>query len=83
MATTPSPKVPTPGIPEYFDYIGVARKAGISQQDLRAIIHVFETDYPDDLMLRELHILRACRAIEAERGTVQDMLRAAPPASAA
>lgn len=77
-----SAPVPTPARPEYFDYLTVARAAGLTDSQLRAMTAVFEADYPDDLMLRELHILRACRAIETGRASVQQIL-GAPPASAA
>jgi hypothetical protein len=74
---------PTPTPPAYFDYPAVAREAGIGAADLRAIIHIFEADYPHDLMLRELHILRACNAVKAGRVALADILRESPPASAA
>jgi len=62
------PSIPTPATPEYFDYTRAAREAGIADAELRTLIGIFETDYPDDLMLRELHVLRACNAVA--RGTV-------------
>lgn len=73
---------------EYFDYETVARDAGVSQEQLHAIERLFESDYPSDRMLRELHVLRACNAVKAGRATVAEILSAAPasahpPASAA
>ncbi|HMN42760.1 MAG TPA: hypothetical protein PKE29_18115 [Phycisphaerales bacterium] len=77
------PPTPTPAIPEHFDYREPARAAGIGETDLLAIVRLFETDYPHDLMLRELHILRACNAVRTGMVTVAQILRNAPPASSA
>jgi len=62
------PMTPTPSAPAYFDYSRAAGEAGVTPEQLRAIIELFERDYPHDVMLRELHVLRACNAIA--RGTV-------------
>lgn len=74
MPPTPVPSVLTPAIPEYFDYRHAAAAAGVSDADLRALIRVFEADYPDDLMLRKLHVLRACHAVARGMVTVRHML---------
>lgn len=68
------PSTLTPTTPEYFDYLRAAREARLSDTDLRALVHVFETDYPDDLMLRELHVLRACNAIIRGSTTIRQIL---------
>ena len=68
------PFIPTPAAPEYFDYTRAAREAGISDADLRALIHIFEVDYPDDVMLRELRILRACNAVVSGITTIRQVL---------
>lgn len=66
MGTSPMAIVlPTPEIPEHFDYRRAASDAGFSPIDLRAVQVLFEADYPSNLMLRELHILRACTLSEA------------------
>lgn len=70
------PSIPTPASPEYFDYTRAAREAHISDADLRSLIRIFEADYPDDLMLRELHILRACNAVIRGMTTIRQMLDA-------
>lgn len=75
--------IPTPVKPEHFDYVTVARNNGIDARDLAAIVRLFEQDYPRDLMLRELHILRVCNAIAAGRVQLAEVLRQAPPATAA
>ncbi len=69
--------VPTPSSPEYFDYGRVARAAGITDDQLRALVCLFEADYPSDLMLRELHILRACNAVKEGRATIGTILESA------
>lgn len=73
----PNPSTPTPPTPEYFDYIRSAREARLSDTDLRALVRIFEADYPDDLMLRELHILRACNAIVRGSTTIRHVLDSA------
>lgn len=73
---------PTPIPPQHFDYTRAARQANLSPADLAAIIRLFENDYPHDLMLRELHILRACNAIIRGAVTLRDIL-AAPGEQAA
>src|ERR1700760_222940 len=75
--------IPTPTQPEHFDYRPAAQRAGLSVAQLAQIIRVFEADYPADLMLRELHILRACNALADGRATINDFQIEAPPASAA
>jgi hypothetical protein len=77
----PTP-IPTPSSPEYFDYIAAAKAAGIAETELAAIRRLFEIDYPNDLMLRELHILRACNAVKSGRVRVADILRASPASAA-
>jgi len=70
----PYPPVPTPARPVHFDYTRTARDAKLSDTELRALITLFETDYPDDLLLRELHILRACNAINRGLTTIGKVL---------
>ncbi len=57
----PITQTPTP--PVYFDYTRAAHTAGLTPQSLRSLVEMFERDYPYDVMLRELHVLRACNAI--------------------
>jgi hypothetical protein len=66
--------IPTPAEPEYFDYREDARKAGVSGDQLRSLQALFEHEYPRDLMLRELHILRACMAIAEGRVSIRTVL---------
>ncbi len=67
-------QVPTPPIPEYFEYRDTAVSAGLTPVQLAAIIQLYEKDYPGDLMLRELHILRACNALAQGRTTLERLL---------
>ena len=56
----------------YFDYEAVARQAGISEHDLAAICDSMRREFPDDEMMWELHVLRACMAIRDGRLTVDE-----------
>jgi hypothetical protein len=47
----------------YFDYLSVARQAGISESELIAIEQLTRADYGSDDMLFELRMLRTCNAI--------------------
>lgn len=47
----------------YFDYEPVAHEAGMSPAQLARIVERVCQDFPRDEMLRELHILRVCRAV--------------------
>lgn len=71
------PQISTPAVPVYFDYTRAARGAGLSEKELRSIIRIFEGDYPSDLMLRELHVLRACNAIARGLTTIHAVLTGA------
>lgn len=73
-AQRPSWFVPTPTPPEHFDYLAAAQRAGIRPEQLDEIVRAFESDYPGDLMLRELHILRACNSVHAGRTTLARLL---------
>lgn len=74
MSAAYNPVTPTPKQPQYFDYTRAAREAGLTPDQLRSLIVLFEQDYPYDVMLRELHILRACNAIIRGGVTIQQVL---------
>ncbi len=59
----------------HFEYESVARSASITDAQLRALEQLFASDYPNDAMLRELHILRACNAVKEGRAQIEDILR--------
>lgn len=77
MSPVPDPPVPTPASPEYFEYRAAAAAAGITTEQLRRIQRIFELDYPHDLMLRELHILRVCNAVRDGLVSVEQVLAGA------
>lgn len=47
----------------YFDYESLAKEAGISDGDLETIKQAVREEFPNDDMMWELHVLRACSAI--------------------
>lgn len=61
--------------PEHFEYASVAESAGISAGQLRDLERRFEADDPNDAMLRELHILRACIAVHEGRARIDGILK--------
>lgn len=75
MTKNASQPEPTPTVPVYFDYRAAAAKAGWTAQQFGELVRVFEADYPFDLMLRELHILRACQAVARGLVTAEAVLR--------
>ena len=58
-----------------FDYLSAARRAGIPPEKLDQLCALFQTEFPADDMMAELHILRAI--LSGERGDValKDILR--------
>ena len=58
----------------HFDYESVAREAGISSEDLAEICRLVRQDFPSDDMLYELHVLRACMAVNDKRYTLEQIL---------
>jgi len=58
-----------------FDYRSVAKRAGISEQDLACLCEIIRQDFPDDEMMFELHALRAALAIESGQITLEQALR--------
>jgi hypothetical protein len=75
--------VRTPPIPVHFDYRPDAIRAGLGTEQLGRLVARFEADYPSDLLLRELHLLRACRAIADGTITLAQAVEPDRPASAA
>jgi len=61
----------------YFDYMTVAREAGISQEDLAALRRRVESEYRNR-MLRELHLHILCRAIASGQRTLAEALQPSP-----
>ena len=59
---------------DYFDYESIAREAGISEDRLARIVATMERDFPHDLMMCELHVLRACMAVRDGQITADQVL---------
>jgi hypothetical protein len=84
MSAQPNKSVdllPTPRVPQYSEYREMAHEIGLSAAQLSALIALFERDYPRDIMLRELHVPRACMSIRRGDTTIGDVLRPAGEAA--
>jgi hypothetical protein len=57
----------------YFDYETAAREAGLDEEQLAAVKEAMRIEFPNDDMMWELHILRACLAIRDGHATFQDV----------
>ena len=64
----------------YFDFEEAARQAGICPGDLNQLCEAMHREFPNDEMMRELHVLRACMAVRDGLIRVEDALRAEPVA---
>ena len=60
---------------EYFDYESVAKEAGILPNKLDALRKLVRQEFPFDDMMYELHLLRACMAIQQGHTTIDEALR--------
>ena len=58
----------------YFNYQPAAEEAGISAQNLDELKRLVRNDFPDDDMLYELHMLRACKAVCVGAATIEQIL---------
>jgi hypothetical protein len=56
-------------IPEYFDYISVAKKRNLSEDTLKKLEDMERKEFPRDQMMFELHMLRMIRSID--KGSVK------------
>ena len=57
-----------------FEFETVAQEAGISIGDLEAIKQAVREEFPNDDMMWELHVLRACSAIRDGVATMADVI---------
>lgn len=64
----------------YFDFENMACQAGISAGHLKQLCEAMHREFPNDEMMRELHVLRACMAVRDGLIRVEDALRAEPVA---
>ena len=60
---------------EYFDYENIAKKAGIPPNKLEELRKLVRQEFPRDDMMYELHLLRACMAIQQKHTTIDEALR--------
>lgn len=58
----------------YFDYEQAAREAGIPDDRLNELMQLMRDEFPQDDMMWELHILRACLAVRDGQATVDEIL---------
>jgi len=66
----------------YFDYLKVARQAGIAEGKLEELCALMRTEFPGDDMMAELHVLRACKVVRDGIATLDEVLRSLPRAAA-
>ncbi len=59
----------------YFNYEKIAKKAGIPSDKLEALCEIVRQEFPHDDMMYELHLLRACKAIQQGHTTIDEALR--------
>lgn len=57
-----------------FDYLSVARRARVSQEDLERLCTLMRAEFPGDQMMVELHVLRALLSVERGDITLQELL---------
>ncbi|MCX6376368.1 MAG: hypothetical protein NTU88_10120 [Armatimonadetes bacterium] len=57
---------------DYFDYERVAREAGLTEDQLAVVKEAVRQEFPNDDMLWELHVMRACKAIRDGHATLED-----------
>lgn len=65
----------------YFDYESAAREANVTPETLQKIRALVENDFLEDEMMCELHILRACMAIQSGMVTLEEILEPVPATS--
>jgi hypothetical protein len=59
---------------KYFDYESVAREAKISPAKLRHLLNLLREEFPNDPLMYELHVLRACMAVRDGHISINDVL---------
>jgi hypothetical protein len=63
----------------YFDYRKVAREAAIHPDKLAVLCRLIRKDFPNDDMIHELHVLRACMAVRDGYARLEEILPAQSP----
>jgi hypothetical protein len=60
---------------KYFDYESVARETKISPEKLRHLLNLLREEFPNDPLMYELHVLRACMAVRDGHISINDVLK--------
>jgi hypothetical protein len=66
----------------YFDIETAAKSAGLNAGELQRLRELMQREFPDDPMMQDLHVLRACMAIGEGRLTLAEALAARSEAAA-
>jgi hypothetical protein len=59
---------------KYF-YESVARETKISPEKLRHLLNLLREEFPNDPLMYELHVLRACMAVRDGHISINDVLK--------
>jgi len=62
---------------KYFDYESVARAAKIPSAKLDQLVQSARAEFPNDELMCELHVLRACMAIRDGHIDIDSAIRSA------
>ena len=57
-----------------FDYLNAARRIGLPDVQLDRLCNRMRSEFPNDDMMFELHVLRAVMAVESGRVTCDQIL---------
>ncbi|MGI0016931.1 MAG: hypothetical protein ACREBU_26210 [Nitrososphaera sp.] len=63
---------------KYFDYETVAREAKIPPKKMAKLLALIREEFPNDPLMYELHILRACMAIRDGHIDIEEALKNKP-----
>jgi hypothetical protein len=69
-------------VSDYFDIDSAARSAGLNAADIQRLRELMHREFPDDPMMQDLHVLRACMAIAAGQLTLSEALQPKSEAAA-
>ena len=58
-----------------FDYLNAARRVGLTDIQLDQLCNQVRSEFPDDEMMFELHVLRAILAVESGRVSLDQVLK--------
>lgn len=63
---------------KYFDYETVAREVKIPPKKMEKLLALMREQFPNDPLMCELHVLRACMAIRDGRIDIDEALKNKP-----